>query len=188
MTASRLFRSVLPLATAGVLACNGSATPTPAEEPDPPEYLGMYVVTDYFDDFPCTLGEPASTPADWEGTHALVESSTFFGQTTIDVYPCTGPTEDTCDTAFSEFFLLAGSNDAASGEVESWSESGGECSFFFSNDVLTWDGTTIEITSTSTQNADSVSGNDLDECEVALEQYSGDLDCFAAERLVLDPI
>ena len=57
MIAHRLFRSVLPLAAVGLLACNGSATPTPADEPDPPEYLGMYVVTGYFDDLhPEVLG------------------------------------------------------------------------------------------------------------------------------------
>ena len=171
----------------GLFACGGSDTPTPADEPEPPPYLGMYTVTGYFDDFPCTVGEPASTPATWPGTHALVETSTFFGQTTIDVYACTGPTEDTCDTAFSEFFLVAEGTDAASGDVESWSQSGGSCSFFFSNDALTWDGTTIEITSTATENADPVSGNDLDECEAALDSYSGALECFTAERLVLDP-
>ncbi len=177
-----------PLLLCASVACNGGATPTPDEGPEPPPYLGMYEVTGYFDDFPCTLNEPASTEATWDGTHALLESSTFFGQTTIDVYPCTGPTEDTCDTDFGEFFLLAGSNDAASGEVEAWSQSAGECSLFFSNDVLTWDGTTVTIISTSAENADTVDGDDLDECEAAMDAYTGDLECFSAERLVLDPV
>jgi len=167
---------ILPL----LFACSGS--PTPAPEDIVPEYTGTYRVVSYDEGADCT----ADTPAEWGGTHAKIEVGSFFGIQTVDVYICTSETE--CDTDFSEFFMEVVDETSASGSVEGWSVSGGICSMSWNQADLVMSSGGIEINARTESNDDLVEAADLDACEIAMESYTGAVDCWSSERLVLEPI
>ncbi|MCB9674761.1 MAG: hypothetical protein H6737_06565 [Alphaproteobacteria bacterium] len=172
-------RALLPLLL--LAACKGGGGDDPPDEIEP-EFLGDYVVTSFEEGFGCT----PDSAGDFGGTHAQIAVGSFFGLKTVEVYVCSAP--GVCDTEFSEYFLQLDDARSASGEVTAWSQSGDTCSLTWATTSLTMDGTTVVIESRSENNADIVNGADLDECEVALDTYTGAVDCSFSDRLVLTPI